>query len=319
MTHEESPRFVRRMTRTEARALQEWVVSEQWDEGEFDADVLYDIDPEGFWALLDDTGRIVGGVSIIASTDSIATISHFYVKPEARGRGLARRALPQLLEINAHRIHDDVIITNFCWPHAVETNAQWGFAPLHDELRMVLDASTDEPAGASAAAANAGPAAASAAQRAVQAAEVPADALVVDARKLDVGVLVEFDAAHSGRPRETLWRRWLGLPGATSLALLDSASALAGLGTIRPSALGYRVGPLLASTPTGARLLLERLISRASGQRVAMDTPTANVHAEALARSLGFTQEFRTVRTVWGRSPDTSWQGMYATVMLHLD
>lgn len=323
MTHDESPRFVRRMTRTEARALQDWVVAEQWDEGVFDADVLYDIDPEGFWAMLDDAGQIVGGVSIIASTDSIATVSHLYVKPEARGRGYARRALPQLLEINAHRIHDDVIITNFCWPHAVETNAHWGFAPLHDELRMVLDASPGEPSGTSAAAATAGPGAAPAAQRAELPVELPADACVVDAHTLDLGVLVQFDAAHAGRPRETLWRRWLRLPGATSLALLNNASndaaALAGLGTIRPSALGYRVGPLLASTTAGARLLLERLIARADGQRVAMDIPTANVHAEPLARSLGFTQDFRTVRTVWGRSPDASWHGTYATVMLHLD
>lgn len=321
MTHDESPRFVRRMTRTEARALQEWVVSEQWDEGEFDADVLYDIDPEGFWALLDDAGQIVGGLSIIASTDSIATVSHFYIKPEARGHGYARRSLPQLLEINAHRIHDDVVITNFCWPGAVETNAQWGFAPHHDELRMVLEAAGGP--GASAADVAAGQEAEPAVQRADQAVDLPADSGLIDARTLGVAAIVQFDAAHAGRPRETLWRRWLGLPGATSLALLDTvgdtASELAGVGTIRPSALGYRVGPLMASTPAGARLLLEQLIARAGGKRVAMDVPTANSHAEPLARSLGFTQDFRTVRTVWGREPDASWHGSYATVMLHLD
>lgn len=284
---------VRPMTREEAQTLQQWVISEEWDEGEHDADVLYDIDPEGFWAILDDEGHIVGGLSIIASTDSIASISHFYIRPEARGHGYARRALPQLLEIHGHRIHDDVSITNFCWPHAVDDSARWGFAPLHEEWRMVLSQSPlDEP---------------------------DPDPRIVDARRLDLADVVAFDATHAGRSREVLWRRWLALPGATSLASLDPSGPVTGLGTIRPSALGFRVGPLMAVTPEVARDLLVRLICRAVGQRVAIDVPLANPHAEPLASSLGFVLDFRTVRTVWGHAPQLPWQENYATVMLHLD
>ena len=284
---------VRVMTRDEARSLQDWAVSAEWDEGEYDADVLYDIDPEGFWALLDDDGEVVGGLSIIASTDSVASISHFYVRPDARGKGYARRALPELLEIHGHRIHDDVTITNFCWPHAVEDSARWGFAPLHEEIRMV------RPAGP---------------------ASGPEDeARVVDARTLDPDAIIDFDAQRSGRVRDVLWRRWLDLPGATSLALLNADTSIAGVGTIRPSALGYRVGPLLARTPEGARQVLERLMPHAGGQRIAMDVPTANAHAEPLAHDHGFVEDFRTVRTVWGRAPELPWHETYATVMLHLD
>lgn len=293
MTLAQSQVFVRVMTRAEARALQEWLVREQWDEGEYDADVLFDVDPEGFWAILDDAGEIVGGLSIIASTDSVATISHFYIATEARGRGYARRALPQLLEIHGHRIHDSVAITNFCWPHAVDASARWGFAPLHQEIRMVrAPGPWVDP--------------------------IP-DPLVVDARTLDPEDIVAFDEVCSGRSRETLWRRWLDLPGSASLALLDAQGAITGLGAIRPSALGFRVGPLMTTSPQGARQLLERLLPFAGGQRVAIDVPTANPHAEPLARDFDFVEDFRTVRTVWGRAPEIPWHMSYATVMLHLD
>lgn len=287
------PVHVRVMTRDEARALQDWVITADWDEGDYDADVLYDIDPEGFWALLDDDGEIVGGLSIIASTDSVATVSHFFIRPGARGMGYARRAIAQILEIHGHRIHDDVAITNFCWPHAVETSAKLGFVPLHEEIRMVRAGGPSGEPG-----------------------ELPR---IADGRTLDPEALIAFDAKRSGRVRDVLWHRWLDLPGATSLALLDSHGSLTGLGTIRPSALGFRVGPLMAATPGGARGILEHLLPRAGGRRVAMDVPAANPQAEALARDLGFVEDFRTVRTVWGPVPQVPWQENYATVMLHLD
>jgi len=167
------PTCVRVMTREEAHALQDWVVSDEWDEGDYDADVLFDIDPDGFWALLDDGGTVVGGLSIIASTDSIGSASHFYVVPEARGRGWARRAIPALLQVHGPRIHDGVTVTNFCWPHAVEASRRIGFMPLHDEIRMVRPP--------------------------VSVIDVPESSRIVDARDLDFRDVVSFDAGRAGR------------------------------------------------------------------------------------------------------------------------
>lgn len=287
------PTCVRVMTREEARALQDWVVSDEWDEGDYDADVLFDIDPDGFWALLDDGGTVVGGLSIIASTDSIGSASHFYVVPEARGRGWARRAIPALLQVHGPRIHDGVTVTNFCWPHAVEASRRIGFMPLHDEIRMVRPP--------------------------VSVIDVPESSRIVDARDLDFRDVVSFDAGRAGRERSVLWQRWLELPGATTLAALAKDGTIEGLGAIRPSALGHRIGPLDALTPGAAREVLVRLLPRAGGTRIAMDVPAVNPAAVALAAELDFTEEFRTVRTVWGVVPDLPWGERYATVMLHLD
>ena len=284
---------VRPMTRDEARTLQEWVVADHWDEGDWDADVLFDIDPDGFWAILDDDGSMVGGLTIVASPDNVGTVSLFFMQPSARGRGVAKRALADLLALLGHRITDDISLTNFSWPWSIEATRVWGFVPLFPEVRMVHSAGSVEP---------------------------PSDdASIVDARTLSEDAVIAFDAVRAGRRRDVLWRRWLSLPGSATLAAMDGNGAIRGLGTIRPSALGHRIGPLLAVTPDDAATLLRHLMAQGHGTRVAMDMPSANPNAEPLAISQGFAEEFRTVRTIWGVVPELPWHERYATVTLHLD
>lgn len=280
------------MTRAEVRTLQDWVITEWWDEGDWDADVLYDIDPDGFWALLDDEGQIVGGLSTIAPTDEAGSVSHLYLSPAARGKGIWRRSLADLFTLLGHRLKDNMTVTNFVMPDARAAVEPWGFVPLHDEIRMV---------------------------RAAGPAPAATDNLgVVDARGIPFEEVVSFDAAHSGRAREALWHRWLHLPDAMSGAVVEHGRLL-GIGTIRPSARGHRIGPLFATDASVAERLLRRLIPEASGTRIAMDVPECNPAAPSLAQALGFVEEFRTIRMVRGRIPDVPWQECYATVMLHLD
>lgn len=286
------------MTRQEARDLQAALVLEQWDEGDVDVDVLFDIDPDGFWAFLDEDGAPVGGVSVIASTDSIATVSHFYVTPEARGQGVAQRCLAELLQIHAHRIHDDVTITTFTFGGSAEAASRWGFSSVQDEIRFVRAPGPAEPQ----------------AEETVilRAIDAPADAAAEAS-------IVAFDALRIGRERSVLWHRWLRLAGALTV-VAERQGALCGVGTIRPSALGYRVGPLLAEDPEVGGAVLRRLVAFASKEaRVAMDVPAANPDASEVALAQGFTEEFRTVRLIWGRVPDVPWHEQYATAMLHLD
>ena len=280
------------MTRSEARQLQDWVVSEQWDEGEHDADVLYDIDPDGFWAILDDEGRLIGGVAAIAPDDEFGSASMLYLTPEARGHGIWQRTLTDLMTLIGHRLATDISVTVFVFPDAVDATLPWGFVRLHDEVRMVRPPTLPG--------------------------EFPLDEGVIDARDVSQADVISFDAAHTGRAREALWRRWLHLPQSTT-AGVTVGDELVGLGTIRPSALGYRIGPLYATDPSVAERLMRRLLHDARGSRVAMDVPVGNPDAVSLVHAFGFAEDFRTVRMVRGPIPDVPWEQRYATVMLHLD
>lgn len=286
------------MTRAEAWDLQAALVREQWDEGDTDVDVLLAIDPDGFWAFLDDEGTLVGGVSVVASTDSIATVSHFYVMPEARGRGIAQRCLAELLQIHAHRIHDDVTVTTFTFGGSAEAAARWGFSSVQDEIRFVRAAGRVEPPAED---------------------TVPIRSVDAVANAVDETSIVAFDAVRIGRERPVLWHRWLRLAGSLTL-VAERDGRLCGVGTIRPSALGFRVGPLLAEDPAVGGALLRRLVAFArQDARVAMDVPAVNPAAIEVALAQGFAEEFRTVRLIWGRVPEVPWHEQYATAMLHLD
>ena len=287
-----STRYVRPMTRSEARQLQDWVVSERWDEGEHDADVLYDIDPDGFWAILDDEGRLIGGVAAIAPDDEFGSASMLYLTPEARGQGMWQRTLTDLMTLIGHRLATDITVTVFVFPDTVDATLPWGFVRLHDEVRMVRPPTLPG--------------------------EFPLDEGVIDARDVSQADVIAFDAGHAGRPREALWRRWLDLPSSVTAAVIDD-KRIVGLGTLRPSALGHRIGPLYATDPSVAERLMRRLLHDARGRRVAMDVPVGNPDAISLANAFGFAEDFRTVRMVRGPIPDVPWEQRYATVMLHLD
>lgn len=280
------------MTRAEVHTLQEWVVAEWWDEGHWDADVLFDIDPDGFWAILDDDGQVVGAAAVIAPGEDIGTVSYLYLTAQARGRGVVTHTIADLFALLGHRMHEDVTVTVFMMPPSTTTAEQLGFVPLHEEIRMVRAP---------------GPAPAA-----------PTDPGLVDARDLPEAEVIAFDAAHAGRPREILIRRWLALPDSAMLAVVEDG-VLQGVGAIRPSARGHRIGPLQARDPDTAVRLMRGLLPHAHGTRIAIDVPASNPHGEPLLSALGFVEEFRTVRMVWGRVPDLPWQQSYATVMLHLD
>lgn len=280
------------MTREEARTLQQWVVGEWWDEGLEDADVLYDIDPDGFWAVLDEGGQVVGGLSTIAPDEHFGSVSHLYLSADARGRGIWRRALEDLFALLGHRLRDGMTVTIFMMPEAVETTRKFGFEPVHDEIRMVRAPGDVPPA--------------------------PQDAGVMDARDLLESEVVAFDAARTGRSRPVLWQRWLRMADSATCAVVDDGR-IVGLGTMRPSARGHRIGPLFATEPDVAERLLRRLLPAAEGTRIAVDVPASNPAAVALLSALGFVEEFRTVRMAWGKLPAMPWQECYATVMLHLD
>lgn len=281
------------MTRAEVHTLQEWVVAEWWDEGDWDADVLFDIDPDGFWAILDDDGQVVGAAAVIAPVDDIGTVSYLYLTAQARGRGIVTRTIPDLFALLGHRMHEDVTVTVFMMPPSTTTAEQLGFVPLHEEIRLVLPPGPPMPAAK--------------------------DVEIIDARDLPEAAVIDFDAAHAGRPRDILIRRWLRLPESAVLASVDDDGRLRGLGAIRPSARGHRVGPLHADDSVVAEGLLRSLIAHAGGTRVALDLPGSNPHGLAMLDRLGFVEEFRTVRMVWGRLPQVPWDRCYATVMLHLD
>jgi ribosomal-protein-alanine N-acetyltransferase len=130
-----------------------------------------------------------------------------------------------------------------------------------------------------------------------------------------------FDAQREPTPRPHFLGPWLQHPAGTVLALVDGEGACHGFGRIRPCLLqrgeGWRIGPLLADTPAGARRLLRGLLRRHPGV-VLIDAPEANASAAPLLESLGFAVVSSTLRMVRGTPPAVPLDDVYGLACLEL-
>lgn len=130
-----------------------------------------------------------------------------------------------------------------------------------------------------------------------------------------------YDAMREPSPRPHFMSDWLQHPAGHVLALVDDAQQCHGFGRIRPCLLrdgeGWRIGPLLADTPSLAELLLNRLIQRHPGV-VLLDSPGANPFAAELLHRLGFISISQTLRMYRGEQPPISLDEVYGLACLEL-
>lgn len=130
-----------------------------------------------------------------------------------------------------------------------------------------------------------------------------------------------FDALREPSPRPHFLHRWLHHPAGSVLALIDGNGCCHGFGRIRPCLLargeGWRIGPLLAETPTAARRLLQGLLRRHPGV-VLLDSPGSNPAAAPLLQELGFQPIDQTIRMYRGQAPAVSLRDVYGLACLEL-
>ncbi len=139
---------------------------------------------------------------------------------------------------------------------------------------------------------------------------------IVDARALPFDTIATYDRRFFPAARDAFLACWLALPGHTALAATRQGQ-IAGLGVIRPSRNGFRIGPLYAQSPDVAAALLGSLGESATAP-VIIDVPETNPAAIRLVELLGFTIEFETARMYTGVAPSIDTAGLYGITSLEL-
>ncbi len=139
---------------------------------------------------------------------------------------------------------------------------------------------------------------------------------LVDGRALPFDLVSAYDRRFFPAARDAFLACWLALPGHFTLAAVRDGH-LVGLGVIRPSDLGHRVGPLYASSPEVAAALLSGLSTPASAP-VFIDVPDVNPAAAKLAEQLDFKPEFETARMYTSAAPTIDASGLYGITSLEL-
>lgn len=278
---------IRAMNRGELDVAVDWARREGWNPGRRDAEAFFAADPRGFLAGTLG-GRMIASVSAVRYGAEYGFIGFYIVAQRWRGQGyglrLWRAAMERLKDVRCVGL-DGVLKEEAIYRKS-------GFVTAYRNRRY----GGRPPAPPHAAMDAAGP---------------------IDARTLPFGDLAAFDRGFFPAPRDAFLKAWISLDGHRVLAAVADGK-LTGFGAARPCASGFKVGPLYADSPATAECLVRALSAGMGDGPAFLDVPEVNKPAVALARSLGWSVSFETVRMYRGPAPAADLKRLYGVTTFEL-
>jgi ribosomal-protein-alanine N-acetyltransferase len=299
---------IRPLARHHIGVVTAWARAEGFTPGSGDVEIYRHTDRQGVW--LGWLGQEpVGCIAGVRYNAAYGFLGLFLVTPSQRGKGfgvaLWRHALAHLADLPCIGLE--------AAPDRVDDYASWGFQPASPTTRWQLihaetpgDASSEDLIK----------------DRGKDRDKDRGDRLaLLEGAAIPTAAVQIYDGQREPSPRPHFLADWLQHPAGTVLALIDTGGQCHGFGRIRPCLLhhgaGWRIGPLLADSPSLATQLLRGLINRHPGV-VLIDAPDANPGAASLLLQLGFRALSHTVRMYRGPAPAVSMAEVYGLACLEL-
>jgi hypothetical protein len=244
--------------------LYEWAAANSWSPGLEDFACYLAADPQSVHVgYLGD--EPVSAVIVANHDQNFAFLGGYMVPPQYRGRGYGRATFDAAMKHAGSRVIGLHAVTN-----QVQNYKRSGFSPTYSTWRYsgVLATPPARP---------------------------PSEIEIVDAGRVGLAALMDYDARHFRARRPAFLQAWISVPGHIAKAALDGDGMIAGFGVIRPAVDHARIGPLYARDTGTARVLLHALTDAMDATVVALDAPETNRALEPLAADLGLHPEFEMV------------------------
>lgn len=279
---------MRALRRDELDVVIGWAADEGWDPGLADAESFWNTDPGAFVGF-DRDGELSGAGSIVSYGGEMGFMGLFIVRPELRGRGFGGELWVERVEALQRRLAPGAPIGLEGVVEMEPFYARGGFVTRHGTARMQ-----------------------------VQGAAGRADPSLVPLAEVGFEDLVVYDAPLFGARRDRFIAGWLTPAGGAGFAATGEEGALRGYGVLRPTGLGFKIGPLFADEPEIAARLLDALLASAAGAVVSLDVPEVNDAAIELAAARGMSEVFRCSRMWVGEPPPIPWHRVFGITTLEL-
>ncbi len=265
-----------------------WAAEEGWDPGLADAAAFWETDPEAYVGF-DVDDELAGGACTVAYGSSYGFMGLYILRPEVRGHGVGGEFAKELVRIMRGRLDAGA-------PIAIEGVV--AMTPFYERgLGMTPDHGTS--------------------RMQVVSAGGSRDPALVELETVPFAELVAYDAPRFGAPRERFLANWTAPDGGLALAALG-ADGVRGYGVLRPTGLGYKIGPLFAGDRAIAASILSALMEHAEGSVVSLDVPEVNLPGLELAASHGMSEVFRCIRMHRGPNPAIRWDEVFGVTTLEL-
>tara|TARA_Y100001968_G_C19451122_1_gene768660 strand:- start:4269 stop:5183 length:915 start_codon:yes stop_codon:yes gene_type:complete len=271
---------------------------EGFSPGTGDIGIYRHTDTQGLWVGWLHS-RPIGCIAGVRYNSNYGFIGLFLVIKEKRGQGYGKKLWKHALK----NLNNLPCIGLEAAPERVEDYSSWGFKRSSITTRWVFDP-------------NNFPASFHSSKykgfknlKLLEGGDIPRD------------IVQEYDASREPTPRPHFLSDWLTHPAGKVLALVDESFVCHGFGRIRPCLMkngsGWRIGPLIANSPSLAELLVTQL-TKAHFGKVLIDSPGLNLDVNKMLIKIGFSPISETVRMYRGEQPPVSMKDVYGLACLEL-
>jgi GNAT superfamily N-acetyltransferase len=280
---------IRAMKRNEIDCLIDWAAEEGWNPGRNDAELFWNLDPEGFLAI-DVNDEMVGGGAIIRHHATFGFMGLFLMRPAFRGQRLGTELWYARRDRLIERLQPGATIGLDAVDQMIPFYSRGGFEPAfrHRRFEWQTTEKHDSPVRG-----------------------------VVDLCSISWETVASFDQRCFPGNRERFLQSWCRQSGAVSIALHEN-NTLRGFGVMRSALVGWKVGPLFADGMESAELLLHAFASKAEHGPIFLDIPDNNPEARALCVKHGMREVFGCVRMYYGPAPDIDHKRIFAVTTLEV-
>ena len=263
-----------------------WAAKEGWNPGRHDAEHFLAQDPDGFLlGRLD--GKVVSAISVVNYSPDYAFLGFYLVRPDRRGQGHGIETWHAgMRHAGGRTVGLDGV------PDQQEKYRREGFAAAYTTIRYRGKPNLEHKG------------------------EDIEGVAPVQAKDLDL--LAALDAAGYPADRPDFASRWAADPRHTT-KVRHRDGLLTGYGVLRPAHDGFRIGPLLATTPRDAAAILAALLLEVGEETtVSLCIPEPHHVARNLAELHGLSPASRTERMYTGPIRTLQQSLVYGVMSLEL-
>ncbi|MBE0639579.1 MAG: GNAT family N-acetyltransferase, partial [Bacteroidales bacterium] len=269
------------------KTLVKWAEAEGWNPGEYDADVFWATDPDGYWGYYY-RGELIAGGSIVSYNNEFGFMGFFIVKPEYRTKGIGRQLWHQRRNKLLTRLKQGASIGMDGVVAMQPFYKKGGFeTAFRDERYERLGSNFPTHPNIS---------------------KIAAD---------DFDAVLAYDEQCFGFQRPQFLIPWLNQPNVQTFKFTTNQQ-LQGFAMMRKATKGFKICPLFADNEIIAEELYKACLRSAIDEPVYLDIPMINNAAVELVKKYNATYVFECARMYYGKAPEMDIQKVFGITTFEL-
>lgn len=279
--------ILKQLNKSDLRTLLDWAKKEGWNPGEYDFDVFWKTDPNGYYGFYFDNKLIAGG-AIISYNQVYGFMGLFIVHQDFRGQGIGEKLWYLRRDLLLKRLNKGATIG---MDGVIEMQAFYkkgGFKiAFRDERYECIGKS------------------------------IPINNAISTIEKEDFKKLSEYDLICFGYERKEFLKNWLLIPDSRCYKYSEKGE-FRGYAVIRKVNFGFKIGPLFAENYKIAEELYKTCLNSVVGESVYIDIPVLNKRAIDLMKKYKAEYTFECARMYYGDLPKVAIDKVYGITTFEL-